>query len=135
VAAGGAAIKPELVLQAGDVCVANVEEVGGLLVGGQFLLLDFAANCAVIFVPAFDIIDRDSKAIGAGMLRRYRPEEVRGEGGDAAFAREIITDKSDFSNFRCGLHGPSARGGLRSRPLPVLLVELVDSERSKRNED
>ena len=38
------------------------------------------------------------------MLGRHGGEQVGGEGGDAAFARQIIAEEGDLPNFGGGIH-------------------------------
>src|ERR1035438_851612 len=52
----------ELVLEADDVHVAGVEEVGGAAVGFQILLLNLEAHDVGIPVAPLDVIDRKSGA-------------------------------------------------------------------------
>ena len=48
----------ELVLQADDVHVADVEEVRRAQIGWQVLLLNLEANYFRVFVTAFNVVDR-----------------------------------------------------------------------------
>ena len=103
-AAGRPAENPELVLQADDVDVADVEEVRRALVGGQVLFLDLEANFRRIFVAALEVVDRHRKALGLGLLGRHRRQQVGGEGGDAAFARQVIAEEGDLPDFGGCVH-------------------------------
>ena len=72
-AAGGSAENAELVLHTDNVCVADVEEVGGVAVGGQVLLLNFKANRVRVFVTALDVVHGHREALGCeGAQRRSR---------------------------------------------------------------
>ncbi len=104
VTAGGPAENAELVLQADDVHVADVEEVRGTQIGRQVLLLNLEANYFRILVATFNVIDRHRETLALGMRGRDGRQQVRRERGDAALARQVIADKSDFANFRTFSH-------------------------------
>ena len=74
VAAGRPAENAELVLQADDVHVADIEEVRGAQIGRQVLLLNFEANHLRVFVAARDVVDRHGEALALRDARsRRRP--------------------------------------------------------------
>ena len=62
VAAGRSAENAELVLQADNVDIADVQEIGGAQIGGQVLLLNLEANHFRIIVAAWNVIDGDREA-------------------------------------------------------------------------
>ena len=101
---GGASENAELVLQAYDVDVADIEEVGGAQVGRQVLLLNLKANHLGVFVATRNIVDRHCEALALGMGAGDGGQQVGGEGSDAAFARQVVADESDFMDFRNGFH-------------------------------
>ena len=101
---GGPAVNPKLVLDADDIHIADVEEVRRALVGREILLFYFETHDAGILVPLLDIIDRHSKALALGVLRRHRGEQVGREGGDSTLAREVVAEKGDLANFRFCFH-------------------------------
>ena len=104
VAAGRPAVDPELVLHADDVHVADVQEVRRALVRGQILLLDLEANDVRIFVAARDVVHRHGEALALRVLRGHGGQQVGRERGDAAFARQVIAEKRDLSDFRTCFH-------------------------------
>ena len=61
---------PELMLQANDVGVTDVQEVRRPLVGRQILLLDLESDYLRIFVAALDVIDRNCEALSLRVRRR-----------------------------------------------------------------
>ena len=67
--AGGPAENAELVLQADDVHIADVEEVRGAQIGRQVLLLNLEANYFRVLVALLNIIDRHGQTLALGMLR------------------------------------------------------------------
>ena len=66
-AARGPAENAELVLQADDVHVADVEEVRGAQIGRQVLLLNLKANHFRVLVAALDIVDRYRETLALRM--------------------------------------------------------------------
>jgi hypothetical protein len=87
VTAGGPAENAELVLQADDVHVADVEEVRRTQIGRQVLLLNLEANYVRVFVAAFDVVDRHGETLALGIHGGHGRKQVGGEGGNAALAR------------------------------------------------
>jgi hypothetical protein len=57
VTTGGTAENTELVLQANDVHVADVEEVRGTHIGRQVLLLNLEANDLRVLIATFDVVN------------------------------------------------------------------------------
>ena len=104
VTAGGPAENAELVLQADDVHVADVEEVRGAQIGRQVLLLNLKANHFRVFVAALDIVHRHRETLALRMRGCDGCKQVGRERGDAALARQVVADESDLANFRCLLH-------------------------------
>ena len=66
-AAGRPAENAELVLQADDVHVADVEEVRGAQIRRQVLLLDLEANHLRVLVAALNVVDRHAQALALRM--------------------------------------------------------------------
>ncbi len=94
-AAAGAAENAEFVLQRDDVDVAEVQEVSGRAVVVQFLFDHLELNFALVGIAAGDVIHRHDDALGAGRLSD-RAAQVVSERCDAAFARQVVADESDF---------------------------------------
>ncbi len=97
VAAGWPAEDPVLVLEADDVDVADVEEVGRTLIRRQVPLGQFEPDAIRVRVPARTIVDRDGEARILALVTHDRVAEVRCERCDAAASREVITDNRDPS--------------------------------------
>jgi hypothetical protein len=104
VAAGRSAKNPKLVLQANNPHVANVNEVGGPLVGRQVRLLDLEANYVRVLVAALDVIDRYGEALALGVLRCHGRKQIGCERGDPALARHVVAEERDPSNLRFCFH-------------------------------
>ena len=102
--AGRPAENAELVLQADDVHVADVEEVGGAQIGRQVLFLNLKVNYFRILVAAFDVVHRHRETLALRMRGLDRRKQVGSERSDAALARQVVADESDLANFRSLLH-------------------------------
>src|SRR4051812_42057292 len=94
-----AAEYPKLVLQANDVDVGKVQEVGRSPIGGYFLLLNFEADLGRIIISALDIVDRHYDALDVGMLARHRVAQIERKSGNATFARQVVSHEGDLANF------------------------------------
>ena len=104
VTAGGPAENAELVLQADDVHVADVQEVRGAQIGRQVLLLNLEANYFRVLVATLNVVDRHCETLALGMRGCDGRKQVGRERGDAAFARQVVADKSDLANFGIFFH-------------------------------
>src|SRR5437879_6237398 len=116
-AAGRTAEYPELMLNAHDVHVADVEKIGRAPIRGELLLDNFEPDDVGISIPGLDVVDRHGETIAGGLLGGHSRQQIVREGGDAAFARRVIAQEGDLSNFRCGFHALTPYAGLR-RALP-----------------
>ena len=117
--AGRPAENAELVLQADDVHVADIEEVRGAQIGRQVLLLNFEANHLRVLVAARNVVDRYGEALALGVRACDGGKQVGRERGNAALARQVVADKSDLADFRSAFHEgipllPSGPAPLRS---------------------
>ena len=150
VAAGRPAENPELVLQADDVHVADVEEVRGAQIGRQVLLLNLETNHLRILVAALNVIDRYGRSTGSADARTGDGgQQVGRERGDAALARQVVADKSNFADFRSAVHegipllpddprllrsirfsGLRYRGEMKGIPQILQLPVVIDGGRS-----
>ena len=108
VAAGYPAVDPVLVLEADDVGVREVQEVGRPEVAVQVLLVDLEPDLRRIVVPLGAIVDRHDEALGLREPAGHRGAHVEGERGDPALAGQVVTDEGDLADFG-RLHG----GGFR----------------------
>ncbi len=104
VAAGRPAKNPELVLHADDVHIADIQEVRRALIRRQVLFLNLEAHRRRVFVTTLNVIDRHRETLALGMFRCHGREQVGGERGDAAFARQVIAEQRDLLNLSCGSH-------------------------------
>src|SRR5712692_1537573 len=104
VTAGGPAENAELVLQADDVYVADVEKVRGTQIGRQVLLLDFEANHLRVLVATRNIVDRHCEALALGMRACDGSKQVRCERSNAAPAWQVVANKSNLADFRSFYH-------------------------------
>ena len=102
--AGGPAENAELVLQADDVHVADVEEVRGAQIGRQVLLLNLEANHFRVLVATWNVVDRHREALALRDARCDGGKQVGRERGNAALARQVVADKSDLANFGILFH-------------------------------
>jgi hypothetical protein len=89
----------ELVLQADDVHVADVEEIRSAQIGRQVLLLDFETNHLRVLVAILNVIHRDGEALALGMRACDSGKQIGREGGNAALARQVVADKSNLADF------------------------------------
>ena len=103
----------ELMLHANHVHVRDVEEIRRAQIRRQVLLRNLKAHLRRIIVATREVIDRHDEALHRRKLRRHRAAQVRRERGDAAFPRQIIAEKRDLADGRCGLH--ESLGGGTSR--------------------
>ncbi len=82
-------------LQANQIDVAEIQELGGLTIGSQVVLGEFKANARGIIVAFFGIVDGQGKQFGGSVFRVNCVAEVGGERGDPTFTGQIISDDSD----------------------------------------
>src|ERR1035438_464955 len=129
VTTGGAAENAELVLQADDVHVVDVEEVRGTQIGRQVLLLNLEANHFRVPVATRNVVDRHGHALTLRMRSRDGRKQVRREGGNAALSGQVIADKSNLVDFRCFFH--------EAFPFQVTLsprtISMLGAEPTKKN--
>ena len=102
--AGRPAENAELVLQADDVHVADVEEVRGAQIRRQVLLLDLEANHFRVLVATRNVVDRHGEALALGVCALDGGKQVGRERGNAALARQVVANKSDLADFRRAVH-------------------------------
>ncbi len=100
-----------LVLEADDVGIGEIQEVGRAEIRVDLLLLDFEPRLRRVVVSLREIVDRDHEAIGTRVLGGDRRAEVIREGRDAAFPRQIVTDESDLLNLTISFHRLAREAG------------------------
>ena len=61
-------------------------------------VLDFEADDVWVLVSTLDVIDGHSKTLAVGAFGGDGAEQVGCEGGDAAFAREVIAEEGDLAD-------------------------------------
>ena len=104
VAAGRTAEDAVLVLEADDIGVGEIEEIGRPQVGVDLLLLDFEPNFRRVVVPLRNVVDRHDETIRPGVLGGDRRAEVVGESRDAASSRQVIADECDLLDLAVPFH-------------------------------
>ena len=113
VAAGRAAEDAVFVLEADDIGVGEIEEIGRPQVGVDLLLLDFEPHLRRVVVSRRDVVDRHHEAIRPGILGRDRRAKVVRECRDPALPRQIVADECDFLNLAVPFHDGHANLGAR----------------------
>ena len=98
-AAGGSAENAELVLQADDVYVADVEEVRGAQIGRQVLLLNLEANHFRVFVASLMSLTDTARHWLAGCAAATAASRSDVNVAMPHFARQVVADKGDPTNF------------------------------------
>src|SRR5208337_1897801 len=86
VTAGRPAENAELVLQADDVHVADVQEVSGTQIRRQVLLLNLEANHLRVLVASRNVVDRYGQALALGVRALDGGQQVGSERSNAALA-------------------------------------------------
>ena len=129
----GAAVDPVLVLEADDVGVGEVQEVGRPEVALQVLLVDLEPDLRRVVVPLGAVVDRDDEALGVREVARHRGVHVVGEGGDPALPGQVVADEGDLADAD-QRDSPSIGGQSESNTwlsvLPFDIVGLGNKSRS-----
>src|SRR5277367_6296310 len=94
----------ELMLQADDIHVADVEKIHRAPIRRQILFLNLESDLRRIIVTALDVVHRHGEALPIWKFRSHSRKQVGRERGDAAPTRKIIAEKRDCSDFGCVLH-------------------------------
>jgi hypothetical protein len=89
----------ELVLQADNVDVADVEEIRRSQIGREILFFNLEANHLRIFVAAFDIVHRHHQTLALWVGSCDGSKQVGGERGNSALAGQVVAHEGDLSNF------------------------------------
>src|SRR5579871_3422231 len=90
VTTGGPAENTELMLQADDVYVADVEEICGTQIGRQILLLNLEVHYFRILVAAFEVVRRHTETLALGVSCGDSREQVRRKRRNTALARQVV---------------------------------------------
>ena len=108
---------PIFVLKADDVGIREVQEIGRAAIAVTVLLVDLEPNFGRVVVPFGTIVHRHDEAFRLVELAGHRVIHVVRECGDAALARQVVTDKCNLLDFRIAndwsLHDESNPGLLR----------------------
>jgi hypothetical protein len=95
VAASRSAENPILMLQANQVNIAEIQEVGGLAVGSQFILRKFEANPGRIAVTFCSIVDRKREELGGSVFGVNGVAQIGCKRSDATAPGQVVPDDSD----------------------------------------
>jgi len=90
------------VLQTHNVRIADVEKIRRSLIRRQILFFHLESHHLRIFVALFDVVHWHREAVVRRKFRRHRRQDICGERGNAAFARQIVAKKCNLPNFRGG---------------------------------
>jgi hypothetical protein len=90
----------ELVLQADDVHVADVEEIRGTKIGGKVLFLNFEANYFGVLISINNVIDGNRETLALWMRSGDGAQQIGRKRRDAALAWQVIADKSNLADLR-----------------------------------
>src|SRR2546425_2891065 len=80
----------ELMLQADDIHVANVEEVRSTQIGRQVLLLNLEANHLRVLVATWNVVDRHGQALALGVRACDGGKQVGRERSNATLAWQVV---------------------------------------------
>ena len=86
-------------LQADEVHVVDIQEVGGAAIGIDILLREFKPNAGRIGVTGLDVIDRQGDAGCLMILGGDGLAQIGGERGDAALARQVVADERNAVEY------------------------------------
>jgi hypothetical protein len=103
-AAGKSAENAKFVLQANHIHIGDVQKIRRPQVRRQVLLGNLETHFRRIIVSIREVIDRHNETLHRREFRRHGAAQIRCERGDATFARQIIAEKSNFTNAGDGLH-------------------------------
>lgn len=81
------------VLQAHEVYVVDIQEVGGAEVRVNILLRQFKSNAGRVGVAGLKVVDGQGNAGRALVFGGDGLTQVGGERGDAALARQVVADE------------------------------------------
>ena len=86
------------VLQADEIYIVGMQEVGGAEIRVDILLRQFKSNAGRIGIAALDVVDGQGNARCSTVFGGDGLTQVGGERGDAALARQIITDEPNTAD-------------------------------------
>ena len=85
-------------LQANEIHVVGVQEVGGPEIRVNILLRQLKSNTARVGVAGLDVVDRQGDARGFRVFGSDGLTQVGSECGYAALARRVVTDKRNAAD-------------------------------------
>ena len=80
-------------LQANEIDVVDIQEIGGASIRLNIFFRQFKSNAGRVSVAAFDVVDGQRDARGVAVFGGDGLAEIGGERGNAALARQVVTDK------------------------------------------
>ncbi len=98
--AGDSAVDAIFVLQANKIVAIEVEEISGPLIGGNVLLCQLQTHLLRIVVAGFGIVDGNGEQASFTVFGCQSVTQVGRESGNAALARQIVSNKSDARGQR-----------------------------------
>jgi hypothetical protein len=98
--ARGTSVNAEFMLDANDVYIADVEKIRSSKIRRQVLFFNLEADDIGIFVAPRNIIHRNRKALTLRVRARHSGKQVGRKSCDAALSWQVVTNKSNFVNFR-----------------------------------
>jgi hypothetical protein len=99
--AGGSAIDAKFVLNAEQIRVGEIDEVGGALIAGEAAFGQLKTHHLGIVVVKAWIGDAEHGRGPRRPLTRHRLMQITGEGGNTALAGRKITKKADLASVSC----------------------------------
>src|SRR3990167_6847553 len=90
------------VLQAHEIYVVGMQEVGSAEIRVNILLRQFKSNPCRIGVAGLDVVDGQGNARCSAVFGGDGLTQVGGERGDAALARQVVADKPNAVDRRIG---------------------------------
>ncbi len=95
VTTGPAAVDAIFMLQRHHIHVVDIEKIGGAAIGVDVFLGQLEADAGWVIIARFNIVDWQGNTGRAFVFIRNRFTQIGGKGGDAALARQVITDKGN----------------------------------------
>src|SRR5579862_4183383 len=95
--AGWPAKNAEFMLHANHIHVRYIQKVRSTQIRWQVLLRDFKTHLCRVIISIGAVIDWHYQAFYRWKFRCYRATQIRCERGNAAFARQVISQERNFS--------------------------------------